>query len=103
VSSINRLQRQQLVREAEGYLDLTLVFGDQWILPAELRDRLAPAAGRLEGFAFADPAARLDRSRVVLGELGVSYLCAPGMLQSPPPSWAHGGGRFLQLMVSGDG
>jgi len=44
VSSINRLQRQQLVREAEGYLDLTLVFGDQWILPAELRDRLARRA-----------------------------------------------------------
>jgi tetratricopeptide (TPR) repeat protein len=41
VSSINRLYRQQLVREAEGYLDLALVFGDQWILPAAIRDRLA--------------------------------------------------------------
>ncbi len=68
----------------------------------QLRERLAPAAGRLEGFAVADPAARLGPSRT-LGELGVSYLCAPGMLQSPPPQWAHGGGRFLKLMVSGDG
>ena len=69
----------------------------------QLRERLAPAAGRLEGFAIADPAARLGPSRKLLGEFGVSYLCAPGMLQSPPPSWAHGGGRFLKLMVSGDG
>jgi tetratricopeptide (TPR) repeat protein len=41
VSAINRLQRQQLVREAEGYLDLALVFGDQWTLPPPLRDCLA--------------------------------------------------------------
>jgi len=44
VSSINRLQRQQLEREAEGYLDLTLVFGEQWTLPIALRDRLAQRA-----------------------------------------------------------
>jgi tetratricopeptide (TPR) repeat protein len=41
VSTFNRLYRQQLVREAEGYLDLALVFGDQWILPTAIRDRLA--------------------------------------------------------------
>ncbi|HTQ40660.1 MAG TPA: tetratricopeptide repeat protein [Pirellulales bacterium] len=41
MSSINRLQRQQLVREAEGYLDLALVFSDQWELPVLVRDRLA--------------------------------------------------------------
>jgi hypothetical protein len=44
VSAINRLQRQQLLREAEGYLDLALVFGDQWTLPADLRDCLAKRA-----------------------------------------------------------
>jgi tetratricopeptide (TPR) repeat protein len=44
VSAINRLQRQQLVREAEGYLDLALVFGDQWTLPVELRNCLAQRA-----------------------------------------------------------
>ncbi len=71
--------------------------------PDQLRQRLAPVAGRLEGFSLADPAARLGPARRLLGEFGVSYLCAPGMLQSPPPSWAHGGGRFLRLMGSGDG
>src|SRR5262249_50556330 len=40
VSVINRLLRQQLVREAEGYLDLASVLDDQWPLPADLRDRL---------------------------------------------------------------
>jgi Flp pilus assembly protein TadD len=44
MSAINRLQRQQLVREAEGYLDLALVFGEQWVLPPEVRDRLAQRA-----------------------------------------------------------
>jgi tetratricopeptide (TPR) repeat protein len=41
MSAINRSQRQQLVREAEGYLDLALVFGDQWELPADVRNCLA--------------------------------------------------------------
>lgn len=41
VSSIDRLYRQQLVREAEGYLDLALIFGDQWTLPADVRNCLA--------------------------------------------------------------
>jgi Flp pilus assembly protein TadD len=41
VSSIERLRRQQLIREAEGYLDLALLFGDQWPLPATVRDCLA--------------------------------------------------------------
>ncbi|HZZ29899.1 MAG TPA: tetratricopeptide repeat protein [Pirellulales bacterium] len=44
MSAINRLQRQQLVREAEGYLDLALVFGEQWILPPAVRNQLAHRA-----------------------------------------------------------
>jgi Flp pilus assembly protein TadD len=32
------------MREAEGYLDLALIFGDQWALPAEARDQLASRA-----------------------------------------------------------
>ena len=71
--------------------------------PDELALRLAPAAGHLEGFAIADPASRLGTSRALLENLGVSYFCPPGRLQSPPPSWAHGGGRFLNLMVPVDG
>jgi tetratricopeptide (TPR) repeat protein len=41
VAAINRILRQQLVREAEGYLDLVLAFGDEWSLPTAIRDRLA--------------------------------------------------------------
>jgi hypothetical protein len=68
----------------------------------ELRGRLSAAAGVLEGFVIADPANRLEASRATLRELGVSYLCTPGRLQSPPPAWAHGGGRFLRLMGDAD-
>ncbi|HKD69142.1 MAG TPA: acyl-CoA reductase [Candidatus Binataceae bacterium] len=70
---------------------------------SELRGRLAGAAGSLEGFAIADPANRLESWRAILREMGVSWLCAPGQLQSPPPSWPHGGGRFLHLMEPADG
>ncbi len=68
-----------------------------------VRERLGSAAGKLEGFAIADPAQRLEASRELLAELGVSYCCAPGHLQSPPPSWRHGGGRFLRLLERTDG
>ena len=36
-----RLRRKQLLREAEGYLDLATVFADRWPLPVQLRDGLA--------------------------------------------------------------
>jgi tetratricopeptide (TPR) repeat protein len=41
VAVINRLLRQQLVREAEGYLDLASAMGETWQLPSAIRDRLA--------------------------------------------------------------
>lgn len=41
VSEYSRIRRQQLVREAEGYLDLAGMFADRWPLPKDLRDRLA--------------------------------------------------------------
>lgn len=44
MSAIDRLHRQQLMREAEGYLDLALIFGDHWTLPADVRDQLAQRA-----------------------------------------------------------
>lgn len=68
----------------------------------ELRARLDSAAGVLEGFAIEDPANRLQPSRAILRAMGVSYFCAPARLQSPPLTWAHGGGRFLRLMGAGD-
>jgi tetratricopeptide (TPR) repeat protein len=39
-----RTRRQQLLREAEGYLDLATVCSDRWGLKTQLRDRLAERA-----------------------------------------------------------
>ncbi len=36
-----RIRRQQILREAEGYLDLITVFGERWPCRGEARDRLA--------------------------------------------------------------
>ena len=44
VSAYQRIRRQQLMREAEGYLDLLMVFADQWDPTPESRDRLAQRA-----------------------------------------------------------
>ena len=38
---MKRVRRQQLLREAEGYLDLLQLFGDAWAPPLEVRRRLA--------------------------------------------------------------
>lgn len=69
----------------------------------DLEARLGPAAGRIEGLAVADPARRAAAICARLREAGVSYFCPPGELQSPPPSWEHGGGRFLRLLRQRDG
>ena len=39
-----RMRRKQLLREAEGYLDLATVFADRWPLSPSLRDGLAQRA-----------------------------------------------------------
>ncbi|MFO0871260.1 MAG: hypothetical protein U0935_20235 [Pirellulales bacterium] len=44
MSEYSRIRRQQLVREAEGYLELAGMFADRWPLPRDLRDRLAQRA-----------------------------------------------------------
>ena len=41
MSDSNRLRRQQILREAEGYLDLITVFGEQWPCRPDVRDRIA--------------------------------------------------------------
>jgi tetratricopeptide (TPR) repeat protein len=53
VSKYERIRRQQILREAEGYLDLITVVSDQWPLARTVRDRLAQRA--------LDVLARLDR------------------------------------------
>ncbi len=44
MSQWNRIRRQQILREAEGYLDLIMVFADRWALPSEMRNRVAQRA-----------------------------------------------------------
>lgn len=44
VSRSERVRRQQLLREAEGYLDLATVFGNRWGLATRHRDVLAERA-----------------------------------------------------------
>jgi tetratricopeptide (TPR) repeat protein len=41
MSDPNRLRRQQILREAEGYLDLITVFGDKMPCKPDVRDALA--------------------------------------------------------------
>jgi len=41
VVSVERIRRQQLLREAEDYLDLIDLFAEQWVLPEPIRRRLA--------------------------------------------------------------
>lgn len=62
----------------------------------DFASRLAPVEGRLEAFAVADPSNQLDAMRARLRESGVTHLCEPGLMQSPPVDWRHGGGMFLE-------
>ena len=64
MSDSNRLRRQQILREAEGYLDLITVFGDRWPCRLDSRDRIALRV-----------LATLDRIEAPGGMLGqISYL-----------------------------
>jgi hypothetical protein len=63
-----------------------------------LGERLGAAAGRLEAFALAAPPDIRDRLDAGLRMLGVSYVCEPGRMQSPPLDWPHGGGAMLELL-----
>ena len=56
-----RTRRQQLLREAEGYLDLATVCSDRWGLKTQLRDRLAERA--LAQLERPSPDAVADRLR----------------------------------------
>jgi hypothetical protein len=64
----------------------------------ELGERLGAAAGRLEAFALSAPPDVRVRLDAGLRRLGVSYVCEPGRMQSPPLDWAHGGGAMLELL-----
>jgi hypothetical protein len=64
----------------------------------ELGERLGPASARLEAFALAAPSGVREGLEANLRLLGVSYICEPGRMQSPPLDWQHGGGAFLELL-----
>jgi acyl-CoA reductase-like NAD-dependent aldehyde dehydrogenase len=67
----------------------------------DFQARLAPIAGRLEAFALA--VAPQDRAGWLqsLASAGVSYVCDPGRMQSPPILWPHGGGAFIDFLRGG--
>jgi hypothetical protein len=62
----------------------------------DLALRLAEVGGRLEAFAMIGSALH-DVKRCLI-ERGVSYLSAPGMMQSPPLLWRHGGGALRDAL-----
>jgi hypothetical protein len=61
--------------------------------------RMEPASGRLEACAIAGPASRVAQLTPALDRMGVSYICAPGEMQSPPLEWRHGDGAFLLKLL----
>src|SRR5437773_1688815 len=44
MSDPNRIRRQQLIRQAEGYLELITLYGERWTCAAPVRDTLASRA-----------------------------------------------------------
>jgi len=54
VFAYRRIRRKQILREAEGYLELATIFVDRWPLPESLRDKLAQRA--LDALARVDSA-----------------------------------------------
>jgi hypothetical protein len=67
---------------------------------SQLRARLGTASGRLEATAVAGDDEETRGIAKMLDALGVSYVSAPGEMQSPPLLWRHGGGAFLDMMVA---
>jgi hypothetical protein len=68
----------------------------------DLASRLAPVTGRLEAFALAVAGPTRVRFLDVLAGAGVTYVCDPGRMQSPPLNWPHGGGAFLDFLAGRD-
>jgi hypothetical protein len=68
----------------------------------QVRASLAAASGsgRIEAIAVAGDDVETRRTAAMLATLGISYICAPGEMQSPPLTWRHGGGAFLDMMVT---
>jgi hypothetical protein len=65
---------------------------------AEFVERIGPVSPRIEAMAVAgDESSKISRA---LAAMRIPYVCAPGEMQSPPLDWRHGGGAFIDAMVS---
>jgi hypothetical protein len=86
----------------------TLSPGYRTVTVSSIRDhhdlamRLAPVAGRFEAFALAAGAPSRARYLDALAGAGVTYVCDPGKMQSPPLNWPHGGGVYLDYLSTRD-
>ena len=67
----------------------------------DLTARLAPVRGKVEAFAIARNGDNISTILEALASSGISYLAEPGAMQSPPLTWRHGGGWFLDRMTVG--
>jgi tetratricopeptide (TPR) repeat protein len=69
VSTRDRIRRQQILREAEGYLDLATMFSEAWMLNSERRQALAArslaALERLNGTAAEEAEALFLRGQAL--------------------------------------
>jgi len=70
--------------------------------PGEIKARLAGVGGRLEGVVLCCGDGEFPRYRAALESLGATYIARAGDAQSPPLTWRHGGGAFLDF-ISGHG
>jgi hypothetical protein len=65
----------------------------------DLKRRLQPVSGRIEAFAIAASRGRFESLHAIFASLGVCYFCEPGLMQSPPLDWSHGGGAFRRALA----
>ncbi len=69
MSSRDRIRRQQILREAEGYLDLAMMFNEAWMLERERRYALAARSlstlDRLDNDAADEPEALFLRGQAL--------------------------------------
>jgi Acyl-CoA reductase (LuxC) len=66
---------------------------------ADLCARLGPAARAIEACAVAGGAPPGAIGAVGAAIDDVNHVCAPGTMQSPPLTWRHGGGTFLDFLT----
>lgn len=67
---------------------------------AQLSSLLAPWRPYLEAAAIAASPERAVYLATLLGKAGVSRICPPGTMQTPPLSWRHGGRPRIAELVS---